>query len=96
MISIAVPTYLSFAEKIKEKACRNNCFQLEKRYEADLLLENAQHSQDRFLNFLYDYGEDICPSGGQVMYLNGQVHCNAHPIEDVGGSDGESGGVPVL
>jgi len=62
-----------------------------------LTMKDLNHTETVFTQFLVEYGEDICPGGGEIWYLNGRVQCERHPggvnedYEDDGG-----GTVPFL
>ncbi|WP_459907829.1 type IV pilin protein [Desulfotomaculum defluvii] len=93
LASIAVSSYFGYMERAKEKICNINCLRLEGEYQAYLLMEDVEHKEARFDEFMKEYGKKVCPKQGDVRYVNGRVECNLHPRgeEDDGGE-----GVPFL
>jgi hypothetical protein len=61
-------------------------------------LEGVDHSYPRFNQYTQEFFGEICPSGGEINYLDGDVSCSLHPRENDSaeddGDDDES--VPYL
>jgi prepilin-type N-terminal cleavage/methylation domain-containing protein len=92
--AIAVPSFIGYTEKAKEEVCRVNCLQVERMYEGYLMLENNEHSDEIFNQYMNDYRKDICPNHGDVSYVDGKVRCSIHSKENDSESDEED--VPFL
>lgn len=62
-----------------------------------MILENKDHTEAMFAQYLQEYGKFICPDGGEIGYRDGNVQCSVHPKDDGSDNDsGEDGGVPFL
>jgi hypothetical protein len=59
-------------------------------YEMDLVIENAEHTEVNFEQFVQAQGKDICPEHGVITYLDGKAQCSAHTEEN------DEGNVPYL
>lgn len=94
---IFIPIYSSYIERAKEVACNANCSQLERMYDIYLLLENVDHLDIVFEQYLQEYGKNVCPENGEITYIDGKVQCSIHCKKDTDKSnDNEGEGVPFL
>lgn len=94
---IAVPTFINIKEKASETVCNANCLQFKRMYELYLTLENTDHIYAIFIEYLQEYGKNICPDQGDINYINGKVRCSVHSKGDNVESDDEGNeGVPFL
>jgi prepilin-type N-terminal cleavage/methylation domain-containing protein len=90
--AIAVPSYVGYIEKTEKEVCYANSIELERMYLGYLHLEGVDHSEARFSEYTQEYFGEICPSGGEFNYLEGDVSCSLHPrdndsVEDDGEDD---------
>ena len=53
-------------------------------YGVYLELENIEHTDMVFEQFLQENGKEICPGHGVVTYVDGKVKCSVHTKEDDG------------
>jgi hypothetical protein len=65
-------------------------------YSEYLKLKSVEHTSVRINQYLEDFFNEICPSGGEFSYLVGEVHCSLHSEEDKSGEDDDQGNVPFL
>lgn len=96
---VAVPAFIIYINRSRTVVCNFNTAQLERMYEADLMLNNRNHSEFTFFQYMNDYGERICPGNGDISYANGKVHCSIHSGDDDNDDDaneGDDGSVPYL
>jgi hypothetical protein len=56
-----------------------NRLELERLYEWQLEYEGMEHSDVAFVQFLNEYGQEICPLDGEIRNVNGRVECSLHP-----------------
>lgn len=98
LVSIAVPLYKGYIERVTQQACNANCLQLERRYHVYLLMENKDHTGIEFVHFLQKHEANICPTGGDIKYAAGNVRCILHSKGEIDGNgDGEDDGtIPFL
>lgn len=47
-------------------------------YHAYLILKDIEHSEIIFTTFFNEYGFNICPNGGKIVYIDGKVRCKLH------------------
>jgi hypothetical protein len=47
-----------------------------------LALENMDHSETIFTQYVGIFGQRICPLDGVISYVAGKVNCSEHPIEN--------------
>ncbi|WP_075983041.1 competence type IV pilus major pilin ComGC [Bacillus massilinigeriensis] len=94
LAAIAVPSVVGIIEKSKADVCQSNRVMLKKIYSAYLNLENRVHSDMVFREFLLEDGNDICPVGGEIRYVNGEIECSVHSSED--DREKDDGEVPFL
>lgn len=94
LASIAIPSYFSYVKKAKETVCNANCMQIERMYEAHLKLENIEHTDLVFEQFLQEYCQNVCPEHGDITYVDGKIKCSVHTRED--DSKNDDGDVPFL
>lgn len=66
--------------------------QLEKIYHEYLAIENVEHTDVVFNQFLQECGKKICSRHGAINYVDGKVQCGVHTrkndrLRDEGGED---------
>lgn len=88
----AVVSVAGVIEKAKKDVCDANVLELERHYEAYLVLEGIDHSDVVFAEFLRGYDGSICPVGGDMGYMDGEVECSVHSIDE----EDEGEDVPFL
>lgn len=94
---IAIPKYKGYREKAKKQVCKINRLQLERMYEMYLTIEELEHSEDLFTQYLHEYDEKICPDNGDINYVEGKVKCSKHDKnEDTENDEKEDESVPFL
>lgn len=97
LAAIATVSVTSSIEKAEREVCFANVQQLERNYEAYLAMEDVVHSDIGFSQYLQRYEGDICPSGGEISYVDGTVRCSLHPSgEGWEKEDDADGGIPFL
>jgi hypothetical protein len=74
--ALAVPSYLGYVEKTEREVCYTNSFELERMYSGYLILEDVVHTDFRFKQFIREYFAETCPTGGEISFFNGKVHCS--------------------
>jgi prepilin-type processing-associated H-X9-DG protein len=79
-------------ENTEEEVCLANRRHLEKDYGRELVLNEVNHSESRFNVYVLRFGE-ICPVGGNVVFVDGHVECSVHVDDE---ESGEEDGVPFL
>lgn len=91
-----MPSYAQGLEKTRESVCKKNCWNLEKLYEVDLVIQNKKHSERAFKAFLIEQSGVCCPDKGMIKYVNGLVTCTIHDEanEEKGHDNGT--GIPIL
>ncbi|WP_052144895.1 prepilin-type N-terminal cleavage/methylation domain-containing protein [Halalkalibacter okhensis] len=87
--AIAVPSVLGIIDKAEQDVCDVNAFQLERMYETFLALEDIDHSESAFTQYMHEQGIEPC-EWCEFAYVEGEVVCSAEVEED------EDGGVPFL
>jgi prepilin-type N-terminal cleavage/methylation domain-containing protein len=97
---IAVPSYVGYIENNEKEVCYANSIELEKMYNGYLYLEDVVHSDSSISQYTQEFFGEICPSGGEIKYLDGDVSCSLHSrdndsAEDEGDGDGDES-VPYL
>ena len=98
LVSIAVPLYKVHIERANQVVCNANCVQLERMYHAYLLMENKEHTNYVFDEFLQNYKENICPVNGDIKYEKDKLRCILHSEDEATGNEGDEddGSVPFL
>lgn len=74
-MSIAVPKFTWVINHAEKQVCYANCLQLEMMYHTDLILKDSEHSEIIFSTLLNEYVGDICPGGGEIVYIDEKVKC---------------------
>ena len=82
LFAIATLAYSRYVKKAKEEVCKVNCEQVERAYEAYLVLENIENSGVVFEEFMKEYGINLCPEHGIVTYVDGSVKCSVHTKDE--------------
>ena len=95
LASVTVPYFICYIEMAKKEVCNANCLQVERMYETYLVMEELEHSDVIFIEYLYENGENICPDHGDITYLDGKVQCSKHD-RDNGSESDDDGDVPFL
>ncbi|KAF0821736.1 hypothetical protein KIS1582_4500 [Cytobacillus firmus] len=78
---IAFITVLSIGgiiEKSRRDVCDVNTAEVKRQYERHLHLDETEHSDVVFIQFLMDFGENVCPLEGDIRYVDGEVRCSFH------------------
>jgi prepilin-type N-terminal cleavage/methylation domain-containing protein len=69
VFSIAVISLVGTKGRAEEDVCAANRVELENQYGRHLLLEDVEHSDVVFVAFVSEFGSEVCPVGGVVLYL---------------------------
>lgn len=98
MVSIIVPNYYFYIERVKRQVCNKNCLQLERMYNLFLITEKVNQLDVDFSKYRRDYYEEnICPNQGEISYVNEKVYCSIHsPRENVDNNKEQDESVPYL
>jgi prepilin-type N-terminal cleavage/methylation domain-containing protein len=96
LATVAAPSFVAYTERAKEQVCNTNCLQLERMYDAYLILEDIEHIDFMFVQYLQEYGKNICPDHGDISYVDGKVQCNVHTKGDDAESDDDDESIPFL
>ena len=91
--SVFIPNSIGYTERAKEGVCKENRLELERMYETYLILEDIEHSEDVFQQYLDELDRVVCPGGGDIEYVDGEVKCGLHSGE---GKDLDDESVPFL
>lgn len=75
---IAVPSVVELLEKSKVEVCLANWLELRNNYLTYIQLEGIQDSLVVFNEYFNNYGDEICPEHGVVIYKDGEVLCSIH------------------
>lgn len=75
---LIMPSYAQCLEEARESVCEKNCWNLEKLYEAELVMQNKEHSEATFKVFLMEQSGIECPDKGKIEYVEGTVICDRH------------------
>nr|WP_307990888.1 type II secretion system protein [uncultured Niameybacter sp.] len=86
MVGIACRGYVNRA---RERVCEVNCIECERVYESNLILENKQHEEITFTQYMLEDGEQVCPLGGVITYVDDKVVCSIQ-------EKGETSEIPIL
>ncbi|MGY3718126.1 pilus assembly FimT family protein [Sutcliffiella cohnii] len=78
LAAIAVPSMLGVIADTEADVCEVNREEFEKQYERSLILEGVSNQVTKFEQFLREYGQEICPVGGSITYVDGEVECSVH------------------
>jgi prepilin-type N-terminal cleavage/methylation domain-containing protein len=85
LAAVSVPRLTGFKSKAEESVCATNRKTVERMYFAFLVVNDIDHLDSIFNQFLMDNFDEVCPSGGVIRYENGKVKCSLH--EDGSESD---------
>lgn len=83
LVMITVPSALSTVEKARQKACLFDMKQLERMYRTYLIIEEIEHTDMVFNQFLLQYEYDRSGEKCEPNFVDGEVQCSKH-IEDKG------------
>ena len=84
-------------EKSEEEVCEANSSELERFYERGLVLNGLDHKPELFGQTLLEFGEEVCPDGGVISYLDGDVDCSVHSDSEISeDEEDDNGDVPFL
>lgn len=78
LLTLMLPTYAQCIERAEESVCKRNCWNLEKLYEMELVINNKTHSEEAFNAFLMGQLDVCCPEGGIIKYEASSVTCTRH------------------
>jgi prepilin-type N-terminal cleavage/methylation domain-containing protein len=92
LAGIAVPRFSGYVQQAKQAVCESNLGTVERFYGAKLEMDDLEHSDLIFEDFLMDYEDDLCPLGGTYSYLDGRVACSVH-LEGVSNDSASDDGV---
>jgi hypothetical protein len=70
---IAVTSFVGYIERTEKEVCYANSIELERMYHGYLHLEGVDHSDIRFIQYTQDFFGELCPSGGEINYLDGML-----------------------
>jgi len=93
-VVIAIPSISSSIEKANTEVCHTNRVELEESYEMELTLENLVNNEKLFTMYVREFGEQICPENGVITYVDGEVNCSVHTVNDH--EEDNEGEVPFL
>lgn len=100
LATIAVPVYGYFMDEYKEDLCEVNRIEMARLYGEFLDIEQVEHSSAAFVEFSHTRMDgEVCPVGGELIYVDGVVECSVHEdhdSEDEEVEDYDDGGVPFL
>lgn len=92
LASIAIPSVSRYIELSRKEICSTNRVEIERMYKINIMSRDVPHTEVLFSNYLDEYNVKICPSDGEISYINDEVTCSVHR-EDV---DEENEEVPYL
>ena len=92
LAAVFVPSAVHQVNKAKEAVCWQNRLTLQEAYARHLEQEGVEHSQGIINEFIIQYEENLCPDGGEVKYVNGEMKCSVH----LGVEETDEGEVPYL
>lgn len=84
LAAIAVPRLSGFSEIAERSVCDSTCKDIEKLYEGWLEMNEINHSDLAFEEFMNNFYSGECPVGGIYSYVDGEVECSVHgePAEE--------------
>jgi prepilin-type N-terminal cleavage/methylation domain-containing protein len=85
LATMAVPRLTGFKNVLENRMCYANRKTVERSYSAFLLVNDMDHTESIFNQFLIDNFDELCPAGGEMRYEDGKVKCSEHS----GGSNDE-------
>jgi prepilin-type N-terminal cleavage/methylation domain-containing protein/prepilin-type processing-associated H-X9-DG protein len=95
--TIVVPAYNGYIKKAEEEVCNANILQLKRMYNVHLDLDNIEHTDTVFEQFLQECCKSMCPDHGNIAYVDGRVRCSIHVREeDTESGNDDDGDVPFL
>jgi prepilin-type N-terminal cleavage/methylation domain-containing protein len=94
LIGGAAPSINGIIEYINRLKCNRNCQMVEQMYEMHLQLNEIEHSDMRFYQFLDKCNVEICPGNGDILYFDDEVTCNVHSTKTKADEPGDE--VPFL
>ena len=94
LAAIAVPRFGGVRDIAEIRVCESNRSAVERFYAA-FLLEN-EGLEKSFDQFLIENFDEVCPSGGMIIYEDGQVKCSEHPSDGDEVEEPPGGEVPWL
>ncbi|MGV2939577.1 Tfp pilus assembly protein FimT/FimU [Mesobacillus sp. LC4] len=99
LVASAVPVYGHFMDEYKEDLWEVNRVEMARLYGEYLNIEQVEHSSAVFTQFSHSMLDgDVCPVGGELYYVDGEVECSVHGDHESGDGEEETdgGGVPFL
>jgi prepilin-type N-terminal cleavage/methylation domain-containing protein len=95
LAAVAVPSIIGLIEKTEQDVCAANLIQLEKWYERYLVLEDINHLDVVFAQYLQEYSDEMCDSC-ELVYVDGGVQCSEISNDEDEEENDEGEGVPFL
>lgn len=92
--AIATPSVFGMIENSRKGVCSSNRLQVERMYKLELTMQNIDHSNVYYTQFLSENFNEACPVGGVFAYVDGKVECSVHSDESEGNE--QDRGVPIL
>lgn len=77
-----VPMVMGYINKVKQKICQVNCQAIASRYHIQLELDNSVHNDVIFELYMEKYDKEICPSKGNIKYIDGEMTCEKHQSQE--------------
>lgn len=65
--AIAIPSILGIIDNTEEDVCHANRLEIERKFERHMDIYNVEFSEGLFEQHLSEYGEEVCPVGGEIM-----------------------------
>ena len=93
---ILIPVISGFVLKAEEQVCRTNRREMEQIYLAYLTLNQIEHSESMLNQFISDQGLNICPSNGDISYVDGHFVCSLHDKLSVSDETDPGDEIPFL
>ncbi|WP_198508212.1 type IV pilin protein [Bacillus alkalisoli] len=94
--AIAVPAVIGLIEKSREDVCVANRLELKRYYEREFVLSGLEHKPELFEQSMMEFGEEVCPVGGVITYVDGNVLCSEHSDAGAGDDEDDDGDVPYF
>ncbi|MDN5291559.1 MAG: hypothetical protein PWQ06_1798 [Anaerophaga sp.] len=78
IVAIAVPRLSGFKSMAEERVCAANWKTVERMYTAYLVKNDIDHEDSVFNQFVIENFDEVCPTGGVISYVGGEVKCSVH------------------
>jgi type IV pilus assembly protein PilA len=100
LVVIAVLIYNNHINKTRQLVCETNRQQLLRQFNVELVAANNIDTPNAFEEFLkifmIKYGNNICPSGGDIDYADKKFTCTMHSKFENSSDDEDDGSKPYL